>query len=108
MTPDAFRSIALELPGVVESAHMRHPDFRWRGKIFATLGYPDKARGIVKLSPDQQRHFVKKAPDAFEPANGAWGRSGSTVVRLELVKNAAAKAAIVAAFRNVTNAKKRA
>jgi hypothetical protein len=30
---------------------MNHPDFRVAGKIFAAAGYPDKACGMVKLSP---------------------------------------------------------
>ncbi len=37
MTADEFRFLALELPEAVESSHMCHPDFRVRGKIFATL-----------------------------------------------------------------------
>jgi hypothetical protein len=71
MTPEAFRSIALGLPGAVESAHVEHPDFRRNGRIFATLGYPDVGSGMVKLSPVQQRRFLKKAPNMFSAANGA-------------------------------------
>ena len=40
MNATAFRALALELPGVIEAAHQGHADFRVRGKIFATLGYP--------------------------------------------------------------------
>jgi len=36
MTPAQFRKMALRFPGVVESAHMNHPDFRVGGKIFAS------------------------------------------------------------------------
>ncbi len=36
MTSDAFRKLALALPNAEERAHMRHPDFRVNGKIFAT------------------------------------------------------------------------
>ena len=43
MSADTFRRIALSLPEASESAHMAHPDFRVRGKIFATLGWPDQA-----------------------------------------------------------------
>jgi hypothetical protein len=42
VTAEDFRTFALSLPDAIESAHMHHPDFRVRGKIFATLGYPDK------------------------------------------------------------------
>jgi hypothetical protein len=100
MTPDEFRSIALSLPGAVESAHMRHPDFRCKGRVFATLGYPEEGWGMVKLTPDQQRHLLNKAPGVFDRASGAWGRSGCTVIRLALAKKAVVKGAILAAFKN--------
>jgi hypothetical protein len=107
MTPETFRSIALGFSGVVESAHMGHPDFRRNGKIFATLGYPDKGRGMVKLTPDQQRYFLKRAPGVFEAANGAWGRSGSTTVHLDLAKKTDVKAALSAAFKNIAASAKK-
>lgn len=53
MTPSQFRHIALSLPDAVEGAHMGHADFRVGGKIFATLGHPDAAWGMVQLKPDQ-------------------------------------------------------
>ena len=51
MTPDDFRRHALQLPEAVEHEHMAHPDFRVRGKVFATLGWPDAAWAVVKLPP---------------------------------------------------------
>ena len=57
MTADKFRSLALSLPEVCESAHLGHPDFRVGGKIFATLG-PDEVWGMVKLNPDEQASFI--------------------------------------------------
>jgi hypothetical protein len=83
MTAAEFRRIALSMPGASESAHMAHPDFRVGGKIFATLGYPDKHYGMVVLPPDEQERFVKSDSAAFRPAKGAWGLRGSTCVRLE-------------------------
>src|SRR4051812_7307777 len=38
VTANAFRQLALSLPEAMEGSHMGHPDFRVRGKIFATLG----------------------------------------------------------------------
>ena len=55
MTIGDFRRMALALPETVESAHMAHPDFRVRGKIFATLGYPKTGWGMVKLAAAQQK-----------------------------------------------------
>jgi hypothetical protein len=54
---DTFRRIALGFPDTEERSHMNHPDFRVAGKIFATLGYPDASRGMVKLTPEQQETF---------------------------------------------------
>ena len=51
MTAQEFRRIALRLPDAVESAHMSHPDFRVHGKVFATLGYPDRAMGHGQAPP---------------------------------------------------------
>jgi hypothetical protein len=83
MTANEFREMALNLKGATESAHMNHPDFRAHGRIFATLGYPDKSWGMVKLPPEDQKRFVQLHPQAFVPAKGAWGLQGSTTVRLD-------------------------
>ncbi|MFL6843340.1 MAG: MmcQ/YjbR family DNA-binding protein [Allosphingosinicella sp.] len=98
-TPDDFRRIALSFPGAEERSHMGHPDFRVGGKIFATLGAPDEGWGMASLMPDQQEDFMTLAPDAFKPAAGAWGRGGSTLVRLETVPDALLEAALAAAWR---------
>ena len=64
---------------------MGHPDFRVRDQIFASLGVPDAAWGMVKLTPEQQEMLIAAEPAAFKPAAGAWGRRGSTHVRLAAV-----------------------
>lgn len=99
MGGDDFRSMALSLPEASESAHMGHPDFRVRGKIFATLGYPDAGCGVVMLDPDQQEFFVQVEPEVFVPVKGAWGRRGATSVRLRAARKSMVRKAIVAAWR---------
>jgi hypothetical protein len=74
-----FRRLALALEGVVESAHMGHPDFRANGHIFCTIQH-DPQWGALMLTPEQQRRFLRDYPDAFKPAAGAWGLAGSTLV----------------------------
>jgi hypothetical protein len=101
MTAKDFRSLALGFPGVAESEHMQHPDFRCRGKVFATLDFPEKGWGMVKLTPGQQRSYLRRAPGVFRPASGAWGKSGSTTVQFGLAQEAIVKAALSAAFKNV-------
>jgi hypothetical protein len=82
MTPGAFRKLALRIRGVTEGAHQGHTDFRSNGRIFATLGYPDDAWAMVKLSQTDQALYLERYPESFVPAAGAWGRRGSTLVRL--------------------------
>jgi hypothetical protein len=100
MTAKDFRRIALSFPETEERAHMNHPDFRVAGKVFATLGYPDKSRGMVKLTPEEQHYFSKDYPDAFIPVKGAWGRRGATSVLLKTAKKNTLRQALEAAWRN--------
>ena len=101
MKPDGFRKLALALPEAEESAHMGHPDFRVRGKIFATLGAPDASFGMVKLTPEQQEGFVDKWPKVYVPVKGGWGRGGATNVRLAAATAATLRPALELAWRNV-------
>lgn len=100
MTVDEFRQLALSLPEAVESAHMDHPDFRVRNKIFATLGYPDSGHGMVKLTPNQQKLVVHEAPRAFAVIKGGWGRRGATQVVLRHARKAMVRRALAAAWAN--------
>ena len=97
MSPDAFRSLALALPDVVEGAHMGHADFRLGGKIFATLGSPDDDHAMVNLDPEQQEMLMAAEPAAFTPASGAWGRNGSTRLRLAAADVLTARSALAMA-----------
>ncbi|HWY50759.1 MAG TPA: MmcQ/YjbR family DNA-binding protein [Chthoniobacterales bacterium] len=100
MTVNEFRKLALGFPEAVESSHMHHPDFRVRGKIFATLGYPDDDSAVVKLTPDEQKEFVRDDPSVFQPVKGAWGRRGNTNVYLPAAKIDIVREALTAAWRN--------
>ncbi len=99
MTADEFRALALSLPQTAESSHMDHPDFRVRGKIFATLG-PDEQWGMVKLTPEQQATFLHADSSVFEPASGEWGKSGATIVRLDEAREETVRQALIDAWRN--------
>jgi hypothetical protein len=105
VTPAGFRRIALGLTDAVEHTHHGHPDFRVGvgGRIFATLGYPDKNWGMVNLTPDQQRGFMRDHPGVFVPAAGAWGEQGSTTVRLGAIDEEALGAALTLAWRNAVD-----
>jgi hypothetical protein len=100
MTAAQFRRIALSMPQATEASHMNHPDFRVGGKIFATLGYPDKRHGMVVLPPNDQAEFLKSHPAVFVPAKGAWGKQGSTSVRLDAVDPPTLRRALKIAWSN--------
>jgi hypothetical protein len=98
VTPKEFRQIALSFPETEAKKHMGHPDFRVAGRIFATLGYPDNSWGMVKLTPVEQRLLMAAEPQSFRPCAGAWGRRGSTGVRLSAVRKTTLRRAIAAAW----------
>ena len=102
MTADDFRKLALSLPDAEERTHMSHPDFRVRGKVFATLGYPAAGFAMVKLTVDQQEMFVHVDPVAFTPVKGAWGLRGATSIVLEKAKKKVTRDALMAAWQNLT------
>ena len=101
MTPNEFRELALSLPEAIESAHMRHPDFRVGGRIFATLGYPHEDSAMVKLSRDEQKEFVRTSPNIFTPVRGAWGRQGATNINLPAATIDIVRKALTAAWRKI-------
>ena len=86
---------------------MNHPDFRLAGRIFASLGAPDQSWGMVKLTPEQQREFIKRAPAVFKPCSGAWGQQGATNVYLASAKARIVRAALDAAAKNVSSRTKK-
>ena len=100
MTADDFRALALRFPETSEHSHMGHPDFRVGGKIFATLG-PKAEWGMVKLTPEQQETFLRSEPNVFEPASGAWGRGGATMIRLAVADEMTVRQTLMAAWRNI-------
>ena len=100
MSSNRFRRIALNLPGVIEGAHQGHADFRAGKRIFATLGYPDRDWGMVKLTSEQQAMLVEAEPDIFRPVPGGWGKRGSTNVRLAKADAATLQSALAMAWRN--------
>jgi len=100
MTANEFRKLVLSFPDAEERAHHGHPDFRYGGKIFATLGYPDQTRGMVQLTPEQQSEFLNDHPLVFSPAAGKWGQNGSTIVNLPKATKAVMRVAVDAAYKN--------
>jgi hypothetical protein len=108
MTPAQFAKLALSIEGAVQGSHHGTTDFRASGgKIFATLGYPDAAHAMVKLTPDQQKMLVDAEPAMFVPVKGKWGLGGATNVRLKAIDRTTARSALAMAWQNVSAASKR-
>jgi hypothetical protein len=99
MTPNDFRKLALSFPETKERAHMNHPDFRVAGKIFATLGFPNTDRAMVKVTPVEQEMLVRAEPAVFAPETGAWGRQGCTRVSLHAAKKTTMRRALAASWQ---------
>jgi hypothetical protein len=106
MTGDDFRRLALSMQGAVEQAHMGHPDFRANGKIFATLRSNERL-GMVKLTPDEQREFLRTSPGVFVPSSGAWGRQGCTDVELRSAEEADVRGAMLLAWEGTSRKRAR-
>ena len=55
---------------------------------------------MVKLSREQQDMVTSAEPAIFAPAKGAWGRRGSTLIRLQSADTRTATSAIRMAWAN--------
>ena len=100
VTAAQLRKLALALPAVEEKSHFAQPDFRVRGKIFASLSR-DGTRGTLKLPPEVQAMVLDAKPKVFSPAPGAWGRSGWTHVHLARARLAELEALLAESWRLV-------
>ncbi len=107
MVVDDFRRIALSFRETVEGRHHGHPDFRVRGKIFATIGYPDSGWAMVKLTPPQQTRFIAAHPECFQCVKGAWGRRGATNLNLFAATLPLVRRSLALAHRNVMASQER-
>jgi hypothetical protein len=62
---------------------------------------------MVKVTPEQQCRFMKKAPEVFKPTSGAWGRQGYTNVYLPTAKASIVRAALDVAATNFASRKQK-
>jgi hypothetical protein len=77
MTADKFRSLALSVPGASESAHMRHPDFRLGGRVFATLRLPRRAARHGKADFAATKKLREDGTGSFSSVRRRLGSSRS-------------------------------
>ena len=96
MTVDEFRSLALSFPEAVESAHQDHPDFRVRGKIFATLGPLGNGQAAAGGAGGVCPHIA----GGLRAIRGCVGRQGCTRVTLAEADEASVRQALAVAWGN--------
>ncbi len=96
---DILRPLALALPETAESSHFDTPDFRVRGKIFATARH-DAARAVLKLPLHIQEAMLENQPEVFSLTAG-WGKHGWTFVQTDRIDPDLLKDLLDLAWRQV-------
>jgi hypothetical protein len=84
MTPEAFRKLALSMPGSHEEPHFVRTSFRVGKKIFATMT-PDGREAMVPVHPIPRCFELLDAqPEVFFSHGGWTRRMGGLGIRLPL------------------------
>ncbi|HEX7845591.1 MAG TPA: MmcQ/YjbR family DNA-binding protein [Chitinophagaceae bacterium] len=94
------RKAALSLPEVEEKSHFDIPDFRVKGKIFASI-HNDKGYLMVKLGPEDQSVFCAFDKEVIFPVPGGWGRRGATFINLRKVRKTMLADALTTAWKTI-------
>lgn len=92
-----LRRIALSLEGTVEAPHMERTAFKV-ARIYATLP-PDGRTANLKLSLDEQEFRCARAPAAYAPVAGGWGRMGYTTLTLAALSEEELREVLTIAWR---------
>jgi hypothetical protein len=56
---------------------------------------------MVRLLPEEQQQFLRDHPKMFDPAAGAWGRQGATMVELKAADKRTIRAALTLAWQHI-------
>jgi hypothetical protein len=98
VSADRARELALALPAVSEAPHWHRTAFRTPRKMFATLdaGVPDLN---LMFNQDLRDFYCERAPQAFSPVPGGWGRQGATCCNLQAVDEPILVSALNAAYQ---------
>ncbi len=96
---DIIRRLAAAFPDTAEAAHLGTPDFRVRGKIFATAS-ADHGRAVLKLPLHIQEALIDSDPTVFSLTPG-WGKHGWTYVDTDKIDGDHLKDLLDMAWRQV-------
>jgi predicted DNA-binding protein (MmcQ/YjbR family) len=100
MTPDDFRTLALQFQEATEEPHFENTSFRVKKKIFATMDRNEN-RGVLKLTELQQSVYCVWDKTACYPVPNKWGKQGWTIAELGKIDAAFAADILKAAYCNV-------
>ena len=101
MPPEAFRRLAMALPGVRETQVLGAWQYRLRGWAFATIGWPESGWAVVWLSVSDQARF-RSMSVAVSPDVRVRSRRGVTRLRLDVLDESLAEAILGAAWNHLT------
>jgi hypothetical protein len=90
------RELALALEQASEAPHFNRTAFRTPRRIFATLA-GDGVDMNFMFDHALQEFYCERAPNAFAPVAGGWGRIGATRCVLKKVDLATFRSALAAA-----------
>src|SRR4051812_15239721 len=96
VTPQRARELALSLENTSAAPHFDRTAFRTPRRIFATLARSGQDINFM-FDLALQKDFCARAPAAFAPVPGGWGRMGATRCDLSKVDARAFRAALEAA-----------
>ena len=85
VSANRVRDLALALPKVSEAPHWHRLAFRTPRKIFAILDATARDLNLM-FNQDLRDFYCERAPRAFSPVPGGWGRRGATRCNLEAVE----------------------
>ena len=100
VTPSQVQSLALAFAESSESPHFEKTSFRVGKKIFATMNSTQK-EVVVKLTDADQDIFCSANGGAIQPVEGAWGKKGWTLVKLDLVELELFKSVLTSSYVTV-------
>jgi hypothetical protein len=102
VTQQAYRELALALPGVEEAPHFDKQAFKHKNRIFSTL-WEKENRVMLKLSLPDQAAFGTFDSRVCYPVPNVWGKQGSTFFELNLVNPDMLTDALNCAYLHLVN-----
>jgi hypothetical protein len=106
VTAQQARELALALDNASEAPHFDRTSFRTPRRIFATLAEDGEDMNFM-FDHALQEFYCERAPDAFAPVSGGWGRMGATRCLLAVVDRETFHGALMAAHARASQPRPR-